>query len=226
MTVATWADPSATWADPTATWAYAGVTDLEPTFEWSPSTNPGATPVWEDITDYVLSGRIDRGRQSEFDRTSAGRMSLLLDNRDRTFDPAYNNQARPNVRIRATVGSGGDLVSLYDGYIDGLPQAYDPPNDATVQLTATDGFKALARHELDAIYGSVVEADGPWGWWRLADDLPVTVTAVDSFRARLTVLNTWATSRLMVTPTKSFPAVELLDENVSDGSVGIAPRVR
>jgi len=180
VTVATWADPSATWADPTATWAYAGVTDLEPTFEWSPSTAPGATPVWEDITDYVLSGRIDRGRQSEFDRTSAGRMSLLLDNRDRTFDPAYNNQARPNVRIRATVGSGGDLVSLYDGYIDGLPQAYDPPNDATVQLTATDGFKALARHELDAIYGSVVEADGPWGWWRLADDLPVTVTAIDS----------------------------------------------
>lgn len=180
MTLATWADPDATWADPTAAWAYPGVTAIGAVFEWSPSTAPGATPVWEDITDYVLSGRIDRGRQSEFDRTSAGRMSLLLDNRDRTFDPAYNNQARPNVRIRATVGSGGDLVSLYDGYIDGLPQAYDPPNDATVQLTATDGFKALARHELDAIYGSVVEADGPWGWWRLADDLPVTVTAIDS----------------------------------------------
>ena len=180
MTVATWADPSATWADPTSTWAYAGVTDLEPTFEWSPSTNPGATPVWEDLTDYVLSGRIDRGRQSEFDRTSAGRMSLLLDNRDRTFDPAYNNQARPNVRIRATVGSGGDLVSLYDGYIDGLPQAYDPPNDATVELTATDGFKMLSRFVLDEIYGSVVEDDSPWVWFRFTDDLPRVTQASDA----------------------------------------------
>ena len=181
MTVATWADPSATWADPTATWAYAGVTDLEPTFEWSPSTAPGATPVWEDITSLVRSGSISRGRQSEFDRTSAGRLALDVDNRDRTFDPVANAEARPNVRIRATVGSGVDLVSLFDGWIDSLPQAYQPPADATVTLTATDGFKALARHELDAIYAPIIEADGPYVWWRLADDLPLALTAVDSW---------------------------------------------
>ena len=180
MTLATWADTTATWADPSATWAYAGITDLAPAFEWSPSTDPGDSPVWEDITELVRSGSISRGRQSEFDRTAAGRLSLLVDNRSRTFDPVANTEARPNVRVRVTVGTGNDLVSLFDGWIDALPQSYAGPADATVALSATDGFKMLARHDLDPIYASVVEADGPWAWWRLADDLPLTVTAVDS----------------------------------------------
>ena len=180
MPQSTWADPTATWADPIAPWADEGVTSLDPTFQWSPTTDPGDSPVWEDITDYVLDGSISRGRQSEFDRTSAGRMSLTLDNRARTFDPEHDSNVRPNIRVRATVGSGADLLPLFDGWTDGLPQAYDPPNDATVALTATDGFKILSRFELDLIYAGVVEADAPYLWWRLADDLPLSTTAADS----------------------------------------------
>ena len=180
MTASTWADATATWADATATWSDAGVTDLNAKFEWSPSTDPGDAPVWEDITELVRAGRIFRGRQSEFDRTSAGRMTLTVDNRARTFDPVADSQARPNVRVRATVGSGADLVALFDGWIDQLPQEYRPPADATVQLTATDGFKMLARFELDPIYAGVVAADGPYAWWRLADDLPTATVAADS----------------------------------------------
>lgn len=180
MTLATWADATATWADATATWAYAGVSELTAVFEWSPTTAPGETPVWVDITERVRSGRITRGRQSEFDRTAAGKLVVVVDNRDRTFDPEFNSDARPNKRIRVSVGPGADTVRLFDGFLDALPQSYSGPADATVNLSATDAFKLLARFELDAIYGSVVEADGPWGWWRLADDLPVTVTAIDS----------------------------------------------
>ena len=174
-----WADATAAWADATATWSQDTIT-LDPTIEWSPSTLPGETPSWEDITSYVRRGTISRGRQSEFDRTSAGRLSLVVDNRDRTFDPEANADARPNRRIRVAVGAGADTIYLFDGFIDGLPQAYNPPADATVSLTATDAFKLLARFQLDAIYGSVVADDSPWGWWRLADDLPQTVTAADS----------------------------------------------
>jgi len=177
---ATWSDATATWSDSTATWAYAGVQDLNPTFEWSPTTAPGDAPVWVDITDLVRDGSISRGRQSEFDRTSAGRLSLTVDNRDRTFDPSYNTDARPNKRIRVSVGSGPDTVRLFDGWLDAIPQAYAAPNDATVDLTATDAFKLLARFELDPIYQTVIEADDPWGWWRLADDLPTATAAADS----------------------------------------------
>ena len=180
MTLATWADPTATWADPTATWAYAGVTDLDFACEWSPTTDPGDTPVWEDITQRVRSGRVTRGRQSEFDRTSAGTMTLVVDNRDRTFDPTVSAGARPNKRIRVTVGSGADLRPVFDGWIDALPQSYSGPGDATVTLTATDGFKMLARFELDPIYGGEVSGDSPWLWWRFIDDLPYTTTAADA----------------------------------------------
>lgn len=180
MTVATWADATATWADPIASWAYPGVVALDAVFEWSPTTDPGDAPVWVDITDYVLDGSISRGRQSEFDATSAARLRATLDNRDRTFDPTASSNAYPNKRIRVSLGASPDTVYIFDGWIDGMPQAYDPPNDATVSLTATDGFKMLARHQLDAIYGSEIEGDDPWLWWRFFDDVPQTTTCADA----------------------------------------------
>ena len=180
MTLATWADATATWSDATATWAYAGVSELTAVFEWSPTTAPGETPVWVDITERVRSGRITRGRQSEFDRTAAGKLVVVVDNRDRTFDPEFNSDARPNKRIRVSVGPGADTVRLFDGFLDALPQSYSGPADATVNLSATDAFKLLARFELDPIYQTVIEADDPWGWWRLADDLPTASTVADA----------------------------------------------
>lgn len=180
MTRSTWADPSATWADPVEPWADEGVTDLGFACEWSPSTNPGDPPVWVDITARVRSGRVSRGRQSEFDRTSAGQMSLTLDNRDRTFDPEHNPNARPNKRIRVTVGTGTDLRHVFDGWIDSITQLYSSAVDAVVSLTATDAFKLLAKFKLDEIYGEAVLADSPYAYWRLADDLPIATSATDS----------------------------------------------
>jgi len=180
MPVSFWSDPTATWSDSSFTWADSGIESLDVCFEWSPSTSPGEAPVWVEFTDRVRKGWIQRGRQSEFDRTSAGRLGLLIDNRDRGFDPEHNAQARLNKRVRGSIGSGADVVRLFDGWIDELPQGYVPPADATVELSATDGFKLLSRFKLDPIYGSVVEGDAPWGWWRLADDLPTATTVVDS----------------------------------------------
>lgn len=180
MPVSFWSDPTATWSDSSFTWADSGIESLDVCFEWSPSTSPGEAPVWVEFTDRVRKGWIQRGRQSEFDRTSAGRLGLLIDNRDRGFDPEHNAQARVNKRVRGSIGSGADVVRLFDGWIDELPQGYVPPADATVELSATDGFKLLSRFKLDPIYGSVVEGDAPWGWWRLADDLPTATTVVDS----------------------------------------------
>ena len=187
MAGANWADGTVSWADNSYTWASDTGTeltvgnDLTPIVEWSPTTGPGASPVWVDITEYVRSGSIDRGRQSEFDRTSAGKLRLTLLNMDRTFDPEYNSNATVNKRIRVSCTDGaavGNLIRLFDGWIDAMPQSYVPPNLATVDLEATDGFKLLGRFELDEIYGSVVEDDSPHGWWRLADDLPkATVVA-------------------------------------------------
>lgn len=189
MAGANWADGTVSWADNSYTWASDTGTeltvgnDLTPIVEWSPTTGPGATPVWVDITEYVRSGSIDRGRQSEFDRTSAGKLRLSLLNMDRNFDPEYNSNATVNKRIRVSCTDGaavGNLIRLFDGWIDALPQAYVPPNLATVELEATDGFKLLGRFELDEIYGSVVEDDSPHGWWRLSDDPPKATVVADA----------------------------------------------
>ena len=181
MPTTAWADATANWAGISVHWAYPGVTDLSAKFEWSPTTAPGASPVWEDITERVRSGSIRRGRQSEFDRTSAATLTLEIDNRDREFDPEFNSGARPNKRIRVSVGTGADIVRVFNGFVDGFPQAYpDAPADSIVRLTATDGFKLLARFDLDEIYGSVIDGDAPWGWWRLADDLPLATVVADS----------------------------------------------
>lgn len=178
--VTTWADATATWADATATWAYSGVTDLSFKCEASPTTDPGDTPVWVDITSLVRSGRVTRGRQSEFDRTSAGKLTLTVDNRARLFDPTVSGFARVNKRIRVSVGSAPDTVVVFDGWIDSIPQSYRGPGDAVTELTVTDGFKVLANYELDEIYGSVVEGDSPYLWWRFMDDLPLSTVCADA----------------------------------------------
>lgn len=189
MAGANWADGTVSWADNSFTWASDTGTeltvgnDLTPIVEWSPTTGPGDSPVWVDITEYVRSGSIDRGRQSEFDRTSAGKLRLSLLNMDRNFDPEYNSNATVNKRIRVSCTDGaavGNLIRLFDGWIDAMPQSYVPPNLATVELEATDGFKLLGRFELDEIYGSVVEDDSPHGWWRLSDDLPKATVVADA----------------------------------------------
>ena len=189
MAGANWADGTVSWADNSYTWASDTGTeltvgnDLTPIVEWSPTTGPGDSPVWVDITEYVRSGSIDRGRQSEFDRTSAGKLRLSLLNMDRNFDPEYNSNATVNKRIRVSCTDGaavGNLIRLFDGWIDAMPQSYVPPNLATVELEATDGFKLLGRFDLDEIYGSVVEDDSPHGWWRLSDDLPNATVVADA----------------------------------------------
>ena len=189
MAGANWADGTVSWADNSYTWASDTGTeltvgnDLTPIVEWSPTTGPGATPVWVDITEYVRSGSIDRGRQSEFDRTSAGKLRLSLLNMDRNFDPEYNSNATVNKRIRVSCTDGaavGNLIRLFDGWIDAMPQAYVPPNLATVELEATDGFKLLGRFDLDPIYDLVIVADGPVGWWRLSDDTPKSTVLADA----------------------------------------------
>jgi len=53
------------------------------------NTGTSALPVWSDITSYVRSLSISRGKDELLDGFSAGSVSIELDNRDRRFDPLY-----------------------------------------------------------------------------------------------------------------------------------------
>lgn len=70
--------------------------------------DPLTTPVWIDISDYVLSEGIQtsRGRQSELERFQAGTASVTLKNFDARFDPSYAGEANlitnPSVEAATT----------------------------------------------------------------------------------------------------------------------------
>lgn len=78
--------------------------------------NTGTTlePVWADITSFVRSVSISRGKDELLDGFSAGSASIELNNQDRTFDPLYTSSPyageivpRREVRVFSNYATGG-----------------------------------------------------------------------------------------------------------------------
>lgn len=134
------------------------------TVEVSFSSRPTAEPSWTDISSAVKAiPQITRGRQTVLDRFQAGTATVLVDNRDRDFDPTYaSGSYYPNVvpmrriRIRATFSS--TTYDLFNGYVVDWPQQYPGPREAVVPIQCADGFKVLALDKLSQSYSQ--EASG------------------------------------------------------------------
>jgi hypothetical protein len=86
------------------------------------------------------------------------------------------------VRIRAQYGAGA-TTNLFFGWIEQWPQTYENPTDATVTVTASDGFKVLNLLTLPSEWAYRVLSDVRVGYWLRMDD--GTSSAVfDSFNNR------------------------------------------
>ena len=152
-------------------------------FEVAFETDPGEDPVWVDLSERFIQFNVNRGRQRELDRFSAGRAQITLTNEDRALDPTYDDSPYwPNVvpmrrcRIRAQHDSTNYYV--FSGYIDGWEQQYMPPEGAVCVLTATDAFKYLSNAELlSSAYAETIAAGRPVLWWRLGDPVGSTLAA-------------------------------------------------
>ena len=118
-----------------------------------------ASLTWIDISAYVwLDGNpggsaitINRGRQFELDAMQAGTCTLVLDNRDRRFDPdnaasPYWPNVIPTRRINLRATWNAITYDLFTGYVESW-EPFDPTPGAVAQslvrLTAVDLFKAL-----------------------------------------------------------------------------------
>lgn len=127
---------------------------------------------WYDITGRLVSGSITRGRQNQLDRYQAGTCELTLGNDDRLFDPTYAasplfGYVLPMKRVKIEAAYAGSTYPLFLGYADRWVQNRDGPRRGTTALSATDGFKVLARANLAAsAFGQEVIADDPIAWWR------------------------------------------------------------
>jgi hypothetical protein len=141
-----------------------GLPQLEVRF--SPTTNPYDTPVPVDITPYVRRAEIEWGREpgndpdAELGRFETVNVTLLLDNRNRTFDPSYaagpfygNLDSGKWLQVRAQwPPDSGTIYNRFTGYLhDELPQQFpDHGYDAVVPVSAVGPLGLLALDEFDA----------------------------------------------------------------------------
>lgn len=147
--------------------------------EVSFASDPLATsPTWVDVTDRVRNNpglRTSRGRQSEVATFSAGSCQLLLDNRDRLFDPlnasgTYYGQLTPRRQIRVSAVWDSTTYPMFRGHVVGWPQNYPRTgHDVVVDLEAYDALAWLAETELPNPVTSYAESVGAVRYFRLAD---------------------------------------------------------
>jgi hypothetical protein len=106
--------------------------------------------LFYDVTDKVRSVSVRRGRSRRLDKSQTGYASVILDNRDRTFDPLYSGspyagQIKPRRPIR--IGVSGQPV--FTGLIEDWNLDYDVSGDSLASTACVDGFVLLAGAELE-----------------------------------------------------------------------------
>jgi hypothetical protein len=111
-----------------------------------------------DITEFVRNFNTSRGRRRELERFTTGTAQIILDNRDRRFDPTNTTSPYYNatvgvtgivpaipVVIRATWE--GTQYPVFRGFIDSWKFDYSDAGigDATATITCSDAFKVLSN---------------------------------------------------------------------------------
>lgn len=101
---------------------------------------------WLNITSYVQSVNITRGRSRELDKFEAGSFSITLNNRSRAFDPTYTfspyyGYVVPRRRVR--VSSAG--VVIFTGYVADWNLSYDVSGESIAVATGNDAFIYLTN---------------------------------------------------------------------------------
>lgn len=141
---------------------------------------PYATaPTWTDVTSYVRSINTSRGRTDDWQNFDSGNATVVLDNRDRRYDPTYaagpyygNLLPRRQIRIDATT----DAVTYYNifvGFIDGWPvNLTNAGYDSTVTITCYDALGLLAQDKCpDNWSDNYIRTLNPTHYWKLDDTI-------------------------------------------------------
>jgi hypothetical protein len=140
--------------------------------ELGASAYPLLGPIPVDVTDFVRSLNIRRGRTRELDRIDAGACSFTLDNTKRTFDPrnigftfnqpevlfddpdvtfndlGFGSPFAPSMTPRKAVTVEIAGSRAYTGQIEDFDLIYDVGNDSVCQVKCSDGFTLLTARQL------------------------------------------------------------------------------
>ena len=137
--------------------AYPSIT-VEIQFQPDPFT---AIPVYTDVTAYVKSiPSIRRGRQNVFTSIEAGEATIVLDNRDRRYDPTYIYSPHypyvtPMRRVRIKAVWNSTTYTIFTGFVEEWPPAWEASNqDAQITIRCVDGFKFFNLYSLTGSYSA------------------------------------------------------------------------
>ena len=136
-----------------------------------------ASPAWTEVTQYVRGITTHRGRASDLDQFDTGTAQLVLDNRDRRFDPFYTsgpyypNGLTPRRQIRIVGQIGGSTYEVFRGFIAGWPVTWSEAGyDSTVTIQCFDALGLMATEVVPTdwpfyyTYGVT-----PFAYWQLND---------------------------------------------------------
>lgn len=148
-----------------------------------------ASPTWTDVTSYVRSMSINRGRSDDWGDLN-GNATVVLNNRTRLFDPFYTSGTyygkllpRRQIRIRAETTELGVTTThdVFRGFVDGFnPEWTDAGTDSTVTLSCFDALQLLAQEQLPADWSrAYILSTNPRHYWTLEE--PVTNFSTNTF---------------------------------------------
>ena len=102
--------------------------------------------TWTDITEFVQSVQIRRGRSRQLDYFNAGSATINLNNSSRTFDPLNTaSPLYPGVEPRVLVRISSRGYWLFTGFVNDWDLGYDIANQDTAVALCSDAFMVLSN---------------------------------------------------------------------------------
>lgn len=116
--------------------------------------------VLVDVSEFVQSVTIGRGKSRELDRFTAGQATITFHNDNRYFDPfyidsPYYEQFVPKRQIVVTTNG----VRQFTGFIDDIDLQYNLGNKSYATIICSDAFSQLSSTSLDE-FTNVVQKSG------------------------------------------------------------------
>ena len=121
-----------------------------------------SSQTFTDVSSFLRSFTISRGRSSNLDTFQPGTAIITLDNTDNRFSPnqtthffdTTNNRTKvqPLKRIRIKAAYSGTTHEIFHGFVESFPVNYGlQGNDSTTSIRAIDAFKLFNNATLDSI---------------------------------------------------------------------------
>lgn len=115
-----------------------------------------------DISQYVRSINISRGRSNELGQFTAGSCELLLSNSDNRFNPTQSThyydsgnsrtKIQPLKVVKVTATYDSSSYVLYYGFLDQIPVMFPAKGaDSVVRFTAIDAFKIFQAQTIQSV---------------------------------------------------------------------------